>query len=127
MDSFSVSPDGATIAWGTKLGKIYTSNQGSDPVFIGYGKHPSFHPKQKLLVYSGARMVGNVAVHFDLRISNLKGQGRWLTHTQHSDEIWPIWHRKKTMILFTIDNTSDLFLRSIKHEHINSKKYSYLK
>ena len=110
IESFAISPDGKSIAWSTKKGILYVSTEGNKPKIIGHGKHPNWHPNKKILVYAGARMVGKVVSRYDLRAANTKGQGRWITHSQHSDELWPIWHPRGKLILYTINNTSDIYM-----------------
>ncbi|MFK7823069.1 MAG: TolB family protein [Oligoflexales bacterium] len=110
VETFAISPDGKSIAWNTQKGILYISKEGKKPKVIGYGKHPQWHPSKRILVYAGARMVGKVVSRYDLRATNTKGQGRWITHSQHSDELWPIWHPQGKLILYTVNNTSDIYM-----------------
>jgi hypothetical protein len=114
LDSFDISPDGETIAWATNKGRVYTSKAGKAPKFIGFGRDPRWHPEKPQLVYAGARMVGNTAVSYDLRVSDAHGNGKFLTATQHSDERWPQWHPKGDQIIYTIGKSTDVFLAEFK-------------
>jgi hypothetical protein len=114
VESFQISPDGTTIAWATKGIRVYTSRGGRPPVFIGYGRDPSWHPERLQLVYAGARMVGDVAASYDLRVADLKGGGKFLTTTQTSSERWPYWSPKGHQILYTIDHSTDVFVMDFK-------------
>jgi Tol biopolymer transport system component len=110
LESFALSPDGQSIAWATKSLKVYTSKAGEKPVFVGFGRDPAWHPEKHLLVFSGARMVGNTPVSFDLRLSDGRGSGKFLTVTQFSDERWPQWYPDGNKILYTMANTTDMFV-----------------
>jgi hypothetical protein len=109
IDSFSISPDGGTIAWATVKGAIYLSRLGEEPLSIGFGRDPHWHPLRPLLVYSGARMVGKVVADYDLRIVDNLGSGRWLTQTPVSQERWPQWRNPK-QIVYTKVKSTDLFV-----------------
>lgn len=109
IDSFDLSPDGQSIVWATKSLKVYASKAGEKPSFIGYGRDPAWHPEKHLLVFSGARMVGNTPVSFDLRIADPQGSGKFLTATQFSEERWPQWHPSGQKILFTLAHTTDIY------------------
>lgn len=114
LDSFDISPDGDAIAWATATGKVFTSSAGKKPKFIGFGRDPRWHPEKPQLIYAGARMVGNTAVSYDLRISDANGNGKFLTATQYSDERWPQWHPKGEQIIYTISKSTDVFLAEFK-------------
>ena len=110
VESFVLSPDGQTIAWATKSLRIYTSKAGEKPFFVGFGRDPAWHPEKHLLVFSGARMVGNTPVSFDIRISDGRSGGKFLTVSQFSDERWPQWYPDGNKILYTMDKTTDVFM-----------------
>ncbi len=114
LDSFDISPDGATIAWASKGGRVYTSKNGKAPHFIGFGLDPRWHPEKPQLIYAGARMVGNKAVNYDLRVADANGAGKFLTSTQFSDERWPQWHPKGNQIIYTVGKTTDVYLAEFK-------------
>ncbi len=109
VDSFSISPDGSTIAWATSRGSVYKSENGESATLIGHGKDPSWHPKTKQLTYAGARLVGKTIVNYDLRIVDGDGSQRWLTQTNDISERWPAWDFDGSKLIFTKENTSDLF------------------
>ncbi|NRA43636.1 MAG: PD40 domain-containing protein [Oligoflexales bacterium] len=127
IEAFAISPDGRSIAWNTKKGLLYVSHEGTEPKILGYGKHPHWHPSKKILVYSGARMLGKVVSRYDLRVSNSKGQSRWITHSQHSDEMWPIWHPQGKLILYTVKNTSDIYMMDFTNAIIARSSYPHIK
>jgi hypothetical protein len=110
VESFDLSPDGQSIAWATRSLRVYTSKAGEKPIFVGFGRDPAWHPEKHLLVFSGARMVGSTPVSFDIRISDGRGSGKFLTVTEFSDERWPQWYPDGNKILYTISKTTDMFL-----------------
>lgn len=110
LESFAISPDGQSAAWATKLGKVYMSRNGGNPAYIGPGRDPSWHPTQNILLYAAARMVGDKATDYDLRLIDSKGVAKWVTQTQHSAERWPQWMPKADQILYTKERTTDLFV-----------------
>lgn len=114
LESFDIAPDGSAIAWATKAGKIWISKEGKTPKLIGDGRDPQWHPTRPLLLFAGGRMVGNRIVNFDLRVTDTKGSGRFLTRTQHSDERWPQWHPKGHKIIYTMSRTTDVYLLDFK-------------
>lgn len=115
LDSFDLSPDGSTIAWATTGGKLYISKDGRKPRFIAYGRDPQWHPAKPILLFAGARMVGNTAVSYDVRVTDMDGHGKFVTATQGTDERWPQWHPKGTQILYTVAKTTDVFLMDFKY------------
>jgi hypothetical protein len=115
LESFDISADGSSIAWATKDGGVYASVEGKKPTFIGHGRDPNWHPDKAWLVYAGARMVGKVAVNYDVRVADARGGGgRFLTSTQWSDERWPRWHPKADQVMYTVAKTTDVFLLDFK-------------
>lgn len=116
ISSFDISPDGQSIVWATNKSKIFVSTKGKKPTAIGPGLDPSWHPDRPLILFAGARMVGNTPINYDLRISDIKGSGRWLTSSQISDERWPQWHMKADKILYTIDKSTDIFAVDFKDQ-----------
>ena len=110
VESFDISPEGASVAWATKAGRVYISKGGKTPRLIGQGRDPRWHPDKPMLVYSGARMVGNTVIGYDLRLADEDGAGRFLTSTQFVDERWPQWHPRGHQIIYTIAKTTDIFL-----------------
>lgn len=116
ISSFNISPDGQSIVWATNKSKIYVSTKGKKPISIGPGLDPTWHPDRSLILYAGARMVGNTPINYDLRISDTKASGRWLTSTQISDERWPQWQMTADKILYTIDKSTDIFAVDFKDQ-----------
>lgn len=114
LDSFDIAPDGSAIAWATKAGRVYLTKSGKNPVFVAYGRDPKWHPEKPQLVFAGARMVGNTAVSYDLRLADAKGAGKFLTSTQYSDERWPHWHPRGAQIIYTVAKTTDVYLMDFK-------------
>ena len=114
LESFDIAPDGSSIAWATQAGKIWSSQDGKPPRFMGNGRDPQWHPTRPLLLFAGGRMVGNTIINFDLRVVDAKGSGKFLTHTQYSDERWPQWHPKGNKIIYTVNRTTDIYLLDFK-------------
>ncbi len=111
--AFDISPDGNTIAWATKNNQVYISHKGEDPLSIGYGKDPHWHPHKPFLVFAAGRMIGKTASDLDLKIIDRKGRGKWLTHSQGSAERWPRWVGKNK-IIFTKQQSLDLYVMDLK-------------
>jgi hypothetical protein len=114
VESFDIAPDGSTIAWATAKGRIYASKNGGVPRFLAYGRDPRWHPDQPQLIFAGARLVGNKAVSYDIKIADLKGSSRFLTSTQFVDERWPQWTPKADQVVYTIAKTTDVYLLEFK-------------
>lgn len=114
LASFDISPDGQSIAWGTQGDKIYVSREGAKPTFIGHGREPRWHPFRQLIVFAGARMVGDKPVNFDLKIADSRGQAKFLTATQYSSERSPQWQKSGEKLLYTVENTTDLYLMDFR-------------
>lgn len=114
--SYKLSPDGRSITWETAKGRIFVSHEGDTSQFVDFGRDPSWHPTKKLLIYSGARMVGKHPISYDLKIWQQNGRKIWLTDSQSLDERWPQWIPEKNKILFTRSHTSDLFIMDFVHE-----------
>lgn len=111
VESFDISPDGKVIAWATQSARIYISSQGEPPKLLGRGRDPRWHPFRSLLLYSGARMLGSKAYDYDIRISDVNGEGRFLTHTPDQAERWPQWWGDGN-IIFTAEGSTDLWKMS---------------
>lgn len=114
LDSFDISPDGSSIVWATKAGKVWVSKEGKSSRLIGDGRDPQWHPTRPLLLFAGGRMVGDSIINFDLRVTDISGTGKFLTNTQYSDERWPQWHPKGNKIIYTVDRTTDVYLLDFK-------------
>lgn len=107
--SYSISPDGRSCAWASKSGHVFLSEDGKKALDIGEGRDPQWHPKQKQIVYSSPRKAAAVVTDFDLRLADSRGAGEFLTRTQEGRERWPIWDPNSNRILFTQENSTDLF------------------
>ena len=114
VSSFEISPDGQSIVWATNKSRVYVSSKGNKPNFIGHGLDPTWHPEKTMILYAGARMVGNTPINYDLKLSDTKTSGRWLTSSQISNERWPQWHLKSDQILYTLDKTTDIYTVDFK-------------
>lgn len=112
IESFDLSPNGDSVVWATNGGKIYVSLQGEPAKFLDYGRDPQWHPKRDLIAYAGAKMVGNKAAQYDLKISTASGSGSFLTSTQARSERWPMWSPDGHSLVYTISGTTDIFTLS---------------
>ncbi len=108
VESFDISPDGKLIAWSTLGLNLYISARGEAPKLLGRGRDPRWHPSKTLLLYAAARMVGNKAYDFDIRVSDVQGHGRYLTNTPDQAERWPQWWDQGS-IIYTAQNSTDLW------------------
>jgi hypothetical protein len=108
VSSFDLSPDGHSIAWATVSGKVFMSRDGEEPKFVGYGLDPAWHPVRPLLVYAGARRVGNVAIGYDLRVTDEMGSSRWLGSTEAAER-WPRWVNDGKRLVYARATSTDLY------------------
>lgn len=109
IESFSLSPDGTTAAWATVLGNIWVSRAGEKPHKLDRGKDPTWHPDKPILLYAGARVVGNTVVNHNIKVSDMKGSSRFLTYTQGTSERWPQWQDQGKKVLYTHEKSTDIF------------------
>lgn len=109
IESFALSKDGEWLTWSTQEKWVYVSHLGKSPSRLGRGRDPSWHPRQHLIVYSGARMVGRVIRGYDLKLQAVEGRGRFVTDTQFFDESLPRFHPKKERVFFAKKASTDLF------------------
>jgi dipeptidyl aminopeptidase/acylaminoacyl peptidase len=108
IESFDISPDGTTIAWATLGHQIYISHLGETPNLLGYGRDPRWHESRPLLLYAAGRVMGTQVYDYDIRISDRKGRGRFVTHSPDVKERWPQWW-SESEILFTREGSTDLW------------------
>jgi len=115
VESFDVSPHGDRIVWATQKGRVYVSRNGESPQFVAYGRDPRWHPQRPLIIFAGARMVGNKIISYDLRLADQEGvAGQFLTATQFSSERWPQWRGATERIVYTIEQTNELYTLDIQ-------------
>lgn len=112
--SFSISPDGQSIAWASEKGLIYTA-QAAHPEArqIDRGRDPSWHPYLTLLVYAASRKIGEKTYDYDLKVSDLRNTPRFLQSSPDIAERWPIWIDADT-IIHTAEGTTDLLQLQLK-------------
>lgn len=116
ITSFDVSLDGTAIAWSTKEGFLYKAFDGQEPILLGVGRDPVWHPYKKSLAFAGARLIGKAVHSYDLRVIDSSGRDAWLTHTQDISERWPVWTAHNNDLLYTIENTTDLFFLALEED-----------
>ena len=114
IESFDISPDGSTAVWSTKAGRLFVCKQGQKAKFLDWGRDPSWHPAKMILAYAGGRMVGNKASSYDLKISDGKVPGAFITATQDRSERWPQWLTNGDGMIYTVDQTTDIYSIKIK-------------
>lgn len=115
VQSFDISPDGRAICWATKRGNIYFSISGKSTHRLGAGQDPTWHPQKKgVLIYAAARKIGNKVINYDLRLTDITGAGRYITTTQYSSERWPRWLKNGKGLVYTLDNTTDIYKVELK-------------
>jgi Tol biopolymer transport system component len=117
VENFHVSNDGQSIAWNTEDGRLFVSEQGQKPTLIDQGRYPQWHPQKKLLLYSGARLIGKKTHSYDLKILDVDHkESRWLTNTPHTDESNPQWLSYTNKILYTANQGTDIFVMAFKEK-----------
>ncbi len=110
VSSFDISSDGKYIAWATTNGTIYVADTDAKVgTKIDRGFDPAWHPTKHVLIYAGARLLGNVAAGFDIKISDLAENQTFLTDSKFSNERWPIWQPDGKTIIYTKQRTTDLY------------------
>ena len=109
VESFDISPDGSRAAWATKSGRIFTCKHGEAAKFLDFGRDPAWHPEKLILAYAGGRMIGNKAANFNLKISDTKNPGTFITLPGSRSERWPQWLKNGEGLIYTIDDTADIF------------------
>ncbi len=116
LQSFAISPDGQSVVWATQDQRIFRMQAADDkPKFLGRGRDPSWHPHRSLLVYASARMIGPKIYDYDLRLTDPKGDGRFLQQSAGLSERWPIWLDAQTL-LYTAASATDLLRLSLDPE-----------
>lgn len=113
IQSYDISRNGRQVVWSTIRGGVYRgedrwSTHAPTSMFVGYGKDVSWMHDDKNIVLSGARVVGDRAGGYDLRMISPSGEGVWLTQTFASHERWPL-SLPTGSIIYTVENTTDLF------------------
>lgn len=113
IQHFDISPDGRSIVWSEANDGLFTSRDGSKAVMLDYGKDPSWHPTKPMVLFAGARRVGNKTISYDLKVVNLSGKKKWLTSTQFSKERWPRFiGKKRKQIVYTKEKATDIYIHS---------------
>lgn len=108
IESFDIAKDGTKIVWATKNSKMYWAKDGNKAQFIDNGKDPKWDAASTRIVYSGARLIGKKTSGYDLKITDLSGNEKWLTQTFQSDERWPDILPNGS-IIYTKDKSTDLY------------------
>lgn len=115
IQSFDISPDGSSITWATKGAGVFYSRLGSEPLKVGSGFDPAWHPKKSIIIFSGVRKVGKKIVDTDIRMFDTHSErGRWLTFTQSASERWPRWFNKGKSVIFSLSKTTDVYRLNLK-------------
>lgn len=117
ITAYSVSADGEQIAWSTHKVEVMISRNGSRAKLIGRGRHPSWHPTKRQLIFSGARTTGNQISGYDLRLMDNQQNLHWLTNTAHSQEIWPFWDPRSQQIYTTVAQSDRLYTLQRANHH----------
>lgn len=118
IESFSITKDGQNITWSTIGGNSYYSVQGSPSVSLGFGRQPMWHSNNEMIILSATRKYGRVSTGRDLKIIDIYNEESWLTNSHDKNEVWPVWISDKTA-LFTVENSSDVFILELKHDAIS--------
>jgi hypothetical protein len=114
IQSFDISPDGLAATWATKRGHVYMSEQGGEARLVGAGQDPSWHPSQKMVVYSELKQLGGKAFGAEIKLYSPARGSKVLTDTGLVAERWPKFTRDGKKIVYTLAQTTDLFLMDFK-------------
>jgi tricorn protease-like protein len=114
IESFDIHPHGNMITWATSKGGVYFSAEGKEPVKLGMGRDPKWHPREPLIIYAGAHLVGKKIISYDIRMVDTKGKGVFVTKTQSANERWPVFTHDGKTVLFTLEGSTDIHKLEIK-------------
>ncbi|MGE0174502.1 MAG: hypothetical protein AB7T49_17030 [Oligoflexales bacterium] len=114
IQSFDVSPDGEMVVWATQQNKIYTSRTGEEPKFLASGVDPSWHPNNPVVVYASARYVGSKVTGYIIRVADFEGHNKALVGASAPSQRWPRFSKDGKKILYTAQDTTDLYLVDFK-------------
>lgn len=115
ITSFDISKNDHKLVWATANNKIYYSTDGNKAYFLDEGKDPKWHPSKDLIIYTSPRKIVNKMIAYDLKISDLKGNKKFLTKTYNVEERWPNWSKNGTEIIYTVYKSTDLFKITFKN------------
>lgn len=114
ISSFDISPDGKSIVWADQKENIYLAKEGREAKLISRGLDPKWHPKDDLILYAHARILGNKIIDHDIRIMDRMGHGRYLTKSMSVNERYPLWLEKSSSVLYTHSTGTDIYEMSFK-------------
>ena len=123
ISSFAISPDGSILAWATAKNMIFRVKQGEKPEFIDHGQDPYWHPQDKELIYAGARLIGKKVSSFDLKIMQRNHIKSWITTSQLTSERWPNFLPKTKAIIYTKENTTDIYYQEFPLVKVAKKDF----
>lgn len=113
VESFDISNDGYSVIWSTGAENIYVALNSSKAKRIATGKDPKWNKNGKTFVYVAKRE--GTQDKYDIKISDLEGNSKYLTSTISLKERYPNWY-KEDKIIYTMEDSTDLFLISFKAE-----------
>ena len=120
ISSYDVTSDGERIIWATKSGSIYVAGSGESKL-VTSGIDPRWNHKGSMFVYVSKR--DGVLDEYDLKISDLQGNERYLTATPGLKERFPVWY-KRNKIAYTIENSTDIFMMEFINENDQNQDIS---
>ena len=118
--SYDVTSDGERIIWATKAGSIYVAGSGESRLLTS-GIDPRWNQKGSMFIYVSKR--DDLLDEYDLKISDLQGNERYLTATPGLKERFPVWY-KRNKIAYTIENSTDIFLMEFINENSQDQDIS---
>lgn len=108
VESFDISPNGQKIVWATKNASIFYAIDGKESKFLDYGRDPKWDKSSEQIIYAGAHLVGKRVSGFDLKMTDLNNNKKWLTKTPMSNERWPELLKNGTL-LYTKSSSTDIY------------------
>lgn len=110
-----LSPDKSKVVYSYNDQLIVVNVDGSNPMNLGKGYHPSFSPDGKYIVYHIATDDGYTITSSDLYIIGIDGKNKvQLTNTPDVIEEYPDWSPKGKAIVFNGLNSGKLYKLELK-------------
>lgn len=113
VESFDISPNGEKIVWTTNKSAIFYAEDGNEGKFLDVGRDAKWSNSSNQIIYAGAQLIGRKVSGYDIKLSDLHGNKKWITQTPLSMERWPEMLPNGT-VLYTKAASTDLYSLEVK-------------